>query len=390
LEVVFVRKTKFAAIIIAVSLFLCSAVAAASQPTRVPVNGQALGAAVKMQQEQQFIIRPPLEWTEEERLQHIGIAPREPLPGPFWTRQLPAATIGGLGLGVAVPIAELAGLLAQGVREVGQAVTGDEQFLSWVPRYGERAQAMRKALFDWGGIRERDRALRFIADALGYAVLYAGVKYAAIHYLAVLAKATYAAPATARVLQAGAQFLQAPAAGAVEPVGKVVLYVAREAAIAVPVYFILEIPRHPEERYDLLPYMGLALVGGALAYGCEVFLRRLSLRQRATQEAARGGTRQSVSRPQNVNRGRINNMSKSQQIVLWIGGILFSLRLIFPIKERVIYRDGTRFIDTRSYSSVAMSVNITETVFHVIVIVVLTGLFFLLIDRLIDELKAQK
>ena len=73
-------------------------------------------------------------------------------------------------------------------------------------------------------------------------------------------------------------------------------------------------------------------------------------------------------------------MSIRQQIVLWIGGILIVLRLFFPIEERVIYRGETKFITDNP--KIAKIVNVSKTAFQCIGIGVLTGLFFISIDRL--------
>ena len=74
-------------------------------------------------------------------------------------------------------------------------------------------------------------------------------------------------------------------------------------------------------------------------------------------------------------------MSKGQQIVLWVGGILIILRLFFPIEERIIDRwEGGKFI--LNIPGTAESVNVSKTAFQCIGIGVLTGLLFISIDKL--------
>jgi hypothetical protein len=83
-----------------------------------------------------------------------------------------------------------------------------------------------------------------------------------------------------------------------------------------------------------------------------------------------------------------NYMSKRQQVVLWIGGILIILRLFFPIEERVIYRMGAKIIVDNP--NIAKRVNVSKTAFQCIGIGVLTGLLFLSIDKLKRTKKEEK
>ena len=73
-------------------------------------------------------------------------------------------------------------------------------------------------------------------------------------------------------------------------------------------------------------------------------------------------------------------MSIRKQIVLWIGGILIILRLFFPIEERIINRGGAKIITDDPM--IANSLNVSKTAFQCVGIGVLTGLFFISIDRL--------
>ncbi len=81
-------------------------------------------------------------------------------------------------------------------------------------------------------------------------------------------------------------------------------------------------------------------------------------------------------------------MSKRQQIILWIGGILIILRLFFPIEERVIYRKGTKIIVDSP--GIPKTVNVSKTAFQSIGIGVLTGLIFLSMGKLKKASKEKK
>ncbi len=70
-------------------------------------------------------------------------------------------------------------------------------------------------------------------------------------------------------------------------------------------------------------------------------------------------------------------MTRGQYIILFLGGILISLRLFFPISEKFIIHNDIKILTDNS--SVMPTINYAKTSFQVIGIAVLTGLLMILV-----------
>ena len=177
-----------------------------------------------------------------------------------------------------MPIAELPGAASRAL----EAISGGAVSLPGTMELGEPTRQMREFIRKRGGLTgaPAERAASFVGDVAAYIPPWA----AGVRAL------TAGTKAAAGIAQGAGQLGKAHALGklaeTIRNPATAGQYIARDAAIAAPLYPLLEAPRAEEARLQPLPYAATVAAGGVLGYGAErlLALRAAKLAKDAAQK----------------------------------------------------------------------------------------------------------